>query len=108
MGDQLPSDLGFFARGQMLPALEDAAFAVKPGMLTPVVESEYGFHLVRVIEFKPAGKAPLDKVKPDIKSFLERKARQDATKKHMEALKGMVKIETVMTDADWNKRNAGK
>jgi len=101
-------DLGFFARGQMLPALEDAAFAAKPGTLTPIVESEYGFHLIKVIEVKPAGKTPLDKVKPDIKSYLERKAKQDASKKHIAALKENVPVETVMTDAEWNKRNAGK
>ncbi len=103
-----PGDLGFFARGQMLPAIEDAAFAAKPGTFAPIAESEYGLHLVKVIATKPAGRTPLAQVKPDIRSFLERKAKQAAAKKHIDALKATAKIETLMTDAEWNKRNAGK
>ncbi len=101
-------DLGFFKRGDMLPQLEDAVFAVKPGVLTPVIETEYGFHLMNVIEFKPAGKAPLEKVKPNIKDFLEGRTRQEATRKHIEELKGKVKIETLISDEEWNKRHPAK
>jgi peptidyl-prolyl cis-trans isomerase C len=99
-------DLGFFKRGDIVPALETAAFAAKPGTLTPVIETEYGYHLVNVIEFKAGGKAPVEKAKPDIKAFLERQKKQDATRKYLEGLKGKAKIEVVMSDEEWNKRHA--
>jgi len=101
-------DMGFFKRDDRIPAIEAAAFAAKPGTLTPVVETEYGYHLMQVIEFKAPEKAPLEKVRPDIKAFLERKARQDATRKHIDELKGQAKIEVVMSDAEWYKRHSGK
>jgi len=47
-------DLGFFGRGQMVPPFEAAAFALEPGGLSPVVRSDFGFHVIRTEEKKPA------------------------------------------------------
>jgi parvulin-like peptidyl-prolyl isomerase len=101
-------DMGFFTRDDRIPAIEAAAFAAKPGTLTPVIETEYGYHLMQVIEFKAPEKAPLEKATPYIKAILEHKARQDATRKHIDELKGKAKIEVVMSDAEWYKRHSGK
>jgi peptidyl-prolyl cis-trans isomerase C len=101
-------DMGFFTRDDRIPAIEAAAFAAKPGTLTPVVETEYGYHLMQVIEFKAPEKAPLEKAKPTIKAILERQAKQDATRKHLDELKGKAKIEVVMSDVEWYKRHSGK
>ncbi len=101
-------DIGFVKRGAMLKPLEDAVFATQPGSLTPILETEIGYHLIQVIEIKPAGIMPLETVKPKIKDLLERKAKQEATKKHLEELKTEVKIEIVMSDEEWNKRHAVK
>ena len=46
-------DLGFFARGEMVPAFEAAAFATPAGQITGPVESEFGYHIIKVEEKSP-------------------------------------------------------
>lgn len=57
-------DLGLFARGRMVPAFEDAAFALqKPGELSGLVETQFGYHIIQLVERKPAGQRSFDDVK---------------------------------------------
>lgn len=72
------------------------------------METEFGYHLINVIEIKPPGKTPLEKVKQNIKDYLAQKAKQEATRKHVEDLKAKTKIETLMTDEEWSKRHTTK
>jgi peptidyl-prolyl cis-trans isomerase D len=59
-------DLGFFARGERAPALEQAAFALQPGDLSDVIRSDAGFHLIRVEERMPASSRSFDEVGPQL------------------------------------------
>ena len=43
-------ETGFFSRGEMVGAFESAAFALKPGEVSPIVETQYGFHIIQLIE----------------------------------------------------------
>jgi peptidyl-prolyl cis-trans isomerase C len=105
---QKGGDLGFFARGQMVKPFEDAAFAAKPGTLSPVVETQFGYHLIQVIELKPAGMASLEDAKPAITRYLDQVIRRKATQKYVEDLKAKATIETFMTQEEFVKRHPGK
>ncbi len=105
---QQGGDLGFFARGQMVKPFEEAAFSSKAGTLTSVVETQFGFHLINVIEIKPAGKRSLEDSKAMIRNFLEQKSKQEGARKYLEGLRNKTQVETVMSEAEWNKRHQPK
>jgi peptidyl-prolyl cis-trans isomerase D len=59
-------ELGYFARGSMVPAFESAAFDAKVNEVTAPVKTEYGYHIVQVEAKKPAATQTYDDVKNDI------------------------------------------
>ena len=72
-------DLGTFTRGQMVKPFEDAAFSQEKNAIGPVVETEFGFHIVQVIEHKSPEVVKLDgETKNQIQAFLERQKQQGA------------------------------
>ncbi|MDQ6912912.1 MAG: peptidylprolyl isomerase [Verrucomicrobiota bacterium] len=63
-------NLSSFARGTHSPALDDAFFRLRSGEIGPVVQSEYGFHVIKTIEHKPAETRTLEESTPEIQSRL--------------------------------------
>jgi len=63
-------DLGWVVRGQMVKNFEDTVFALKPKEVSNVVTTEYGFHIIQVLEKEPARLRPLDEVKTEIATTL--------------------------------------
>ncbi|MEN9783351.1 MAG: PpiC-type peptidyl-prolyl cis-trans isomerase, partial [Pseudomonadota bacterium] len=65
-------DLGFFERGSMVKAFDDAVFSMKPGDITPPVETEFGYHIIRLAGVR-AGKAKsFEEARPEIESELKK------------------------------------
>ncbi len=79
-------DLGRFGRGVMVSSFENAAFALRPGQLSEVVESPFGYHIIRVDEYTEAGVKPLVDAIEEVKAGLAvDKARRLAYEKAMDA-----------------------
>ena len=76
-------DLGFFSRGQMVKPFEDAAFKLKPGQISDLVESRFGYHIIKLEALKPAGTDTLEQARPSIIETLRRKAGTDIARDQM-------------------------
>ena len=59
-------DLDYFARGRMVPEFEQVAFSLEPGQISDLVKSQFGFHIIKVVDKKPAATRSLDEVRPQI------------------------------------------
>lgn len=86
-------DLGSFGRGQMVPAFEDAAFSQTVGTVGDVVETQFGFHLIKVTEHNTAKALEFDEVKTRISDILYSQKQQDAVKEYVDGLRSKASIE---------------
>ncbi len=75
-------DLGFFGRGMMLPAFEDAAFRLQEGETSAPVKSDFGWHVIRLTGLQPAKVRPLADVRVELAAEL---ARQQGARRFAEA-----------------------
>jgi len=89
-------DLGYFEKGQMVPQFEQAAFSLKPGQMSDLVETQFGYHIIKVAEKKEAHVVPLDEAKPQIEQYLKEQNRHAETETFVNALKAKAKIEILI------------
>ncbi|WP_319523407.1 peptidylprolyl isomerase [uncultured Desulfosarcina sp.] len=80
-------DLGFFGREQMVKPFSDAAFALQPGQMSDVVETRFGYHLIRVTERKEEQTLPFNDVKEAIASRLRQEQEGKKIDAYIENLK---------------------
>ena len=78
-------DLGLFSRGHMVPAFDTAAFALEPGAVSDVVETPFGFHIIKVEEKLPGGQKPLDAVRDEIVKTLTAEKGLELARKQAES-----------------------
>jgi peptidyl-prolyl cis-trans isomerase D len=74
-------DLDFFARGAMVKPFEDAAFSMKKGDLSAVVESDFGYHVIKLTDIKAPKQRSFEEMKPELEADLK---KQQAQKKFSE------------------------
>jgi peptidyl-prolyl cis-trans isomerase C len=86
-------DLGYFERGQLVAPFEEAAFSLPLAQLSELVETPFGYHIVRVVERQQARTVPLEEARGAIERFLRGEQRQRETQALIESLKAKGKID---------------
>lgn len=89
-------DLGTVRKGQMVPEFEEAAFKLSLNEVSPIVKTQFGYHLIRVTEKEPPKEKGYDEVAPDVQAVLLEQKRRDLLQSYLKGLKdkGQVKIYT--------------
>ncbi len=92
-------DLGFFSEKEMVPEFSKAAFSMKPNTVSDkLVRTQYGYHIIMVTDRAAAGQTPYEKVKNDIKAYLENQKQIELIDNLTESLKKNAKIEYVNSE----------
>jgi peptidyl-prolyl cis-trans isomerase D len=78
---ELGGDLGTVEKGVFVKPVEDAIYALKEGQVSDLVQSEFGFHIIKVTSVKPASQKTLEEAKPEITAELK---KQKMSKKYTE------------------------
>lgn len=92
-------DLGYFSRGQMVKPFEDAAFSLQPGEVSDIVETRFGYHLIKLVEKKPAGARSFEEAKDGLQDKLRQESINEAVQSYIESLKEKGKIEVPQPNA---------
>jgi peptidyl-prolyl cis-trans isomerase D len=84
-------DLDYFGRGRMVPEFENIAFAMQPGQISDLVKTQYGFHIIKVVDKKPATTRTLDEVRAQITDQLASQRAQQQAQTAARDLEGKLK-----------------
>ena len=86
-------DLEFFNRGEMVESFEDSVFKMQKGEVSDIVETDYGYHLIKLTDRRDAGLLPLEDVREKIISLLERQKKEKAVGDYVRELRNTATIE---------------
>lgn len=92
-------DLGFFDRGSMVKPFADAAFAMKEGELSDIVETRFGYHIIKLVDRKPPRTLPFEEARQHIVAEFEQARQQEMFGALMNELRE--KAEIVYVDSLW-------
>ncbi len=86
-------DLGPFTRDRMVKPFSDAAYAMEVGQVSDVVETQFGYHLIKVTDKQEPGTRPLEEVKAQVETFLDRQNKEAAFNAYMDTLRGVADLD---------------
>ena len=103
---QRGGDLGTFSRGRMVKQFEDVAFAAKPGDILGPVETQFGYHVIKVNEKTAEVQRPYEEVKESILTSLKARQKSKATRDLLDKLKTEAKIEVLESGVNLDAKKA--
>lgn len=89
-------DTGFFHRGQMVPAFEQAAFSLQPGEISGIVETPFGLHILRLEERREAHLLPLEEIREQLREHVQQEKMEAAVKAEYERLREAADIQVLI------------
>ncbi|HIJ82117.1 MAG TPA: peptidylprolyl isomerase, partial [Desulfuromonadales bacterium] len=93
---QQGGDLGSFGKGQMVAPFEEAVFALKPGEVSNVVETQFGYHIIKLVEKSAAEKVEFKDVSAKIEEFLKAQKLNETVGEFLTNAKKTAKIEILL------------
>ncbi|GAB4177228.1 MAG: peptidylprolyl isomerase [Terrimicrobiaceae bacterium] len=93
-------DLGYFSKDRMVPEFAEASFKLKPGEISEPVRTQFGWHIIKVEDRKPAGTATFDEVKNQLIAYLKSDKQRKAVNDLMKTLREDAKIENTLPVPD--------
>lgn len=89
-------DLGFFRQGQMVGPFNDVAFNLKPGAVSDLVETQFGYHIIKVAEKQPGRTIPLEEVRAQLEQYLQKQNSESETEAFVKSLRTKGKVEILV------------
>ena len=80
----------------MVGPFNDVAFSLKPGATSDLVETQFGYHIIKVAEKQPGRTVPLDEVRSRVEQFLQHQNRESQTDAFVKALRAKGKVEILI------------
>ncbi len=112
---QQGGDLNYFTRGRMVPPFEKAAFETPVGEMSGIVESQFGYHVIKVVDHKEGRTVPLEEAKEKISTYLSDQSHAKSINLYLKMLRETTEVEVLVSAEDWLKQyapespdNAGK
>ena len=104
-------DLDYFGRSTMVPEFESVAFAMKPGDISDLVKTSFGFHIIKLVDHRQAATKPLAEVRSEIEDQLKwQKAQQEAekvAKSHEAAMKTPADLDRIAKERNYHVQDTG-